>query len=101
MFISKKLSFFLSPSRGGGVKMSGGPTFSEVMGPYCIFLYNLLFSRGFRTPCTPSGFAHCLCACVYVCDLLKSPKTKHAECSSKVQAFRVIKKIVAKIIFYL
>ena len=43
MFISKKLSFFQSPSgggggAGGGVKMSGGPTFSKVMGPYCFFL---------------------------------------------------------------
>ena len=38
MVISKKLHFLKSPDRGGGSQISGGPTFSKVMGPNCIFL---------------------------------------------------------------
>ena len=84
VYFKETIIFPESKQGGGGVsKMSGGPTFSKVMGPNCFFLLNLLLSRGFRTPCTPSGFAHCLSARVYVCGLLKSPKTKHAVSSSK------------------
>ena len=93
MFISEKLSFFQSPSGGGGgSKMSGSPTFSKVMGPICFFSIELVVFQGVRKPCSPSGFAHCLCARVLVCGLLESPKTKHAVSSSKAYAFRVIKK---------
>ena len=75
----KEAIIFPESRQGGGSKMSGGPTFSKVMGPSCFFLLNLLFSRGFRTPCTPSGFAHCLCARVYVCGLLKSQKKRSTQ----------------------
>ena len=94
MFISKKLQFFQSPSRGVGSKMSRGPTFSKVMGPNCFFVQNLLFSRWFQTPCSPYGFVHCLCTRVYVCGLLKSPKNeaRYAVSSSTAYAFRVITK---------
>ena len=103
MFISKKLSFFQRPSRGG-VKNARGPTFSKVMGPNCFFsIENVVFQGVPDSLCPPppSGFAHCLCTRVHVCGLLKTPNTKHAVSSSKAQAFMVIKKNVAKIIFYL
>ena len=64
--------------------MSGGPTFSKVMGPNCVFFsIELVVFQGVPDSLYPSGFAHCLHARVYVCGLLKSPKTKHAVSSSK------------------
>ena len=86
MFISKKLYFLKSPDRGWGSQISGGPTFSKVMGSNCIF-----FIETYRTRCfpggssipAPSGFAHCICARSHVCGILKSPNTKHAVSSSK------------------
>ena len=80
MFISKKLSFFQSPSRGGGVKMSGGPTCSKVMGPDCFFSIELVVFRGFRTPCTPiwiRALALCTCSCLWPFKVTK----KNEACS--------------------
>ena len=47
---------FEESRQGGGSQISGGPTFSKVMGPIAFFyrsLKNSLFSRGFQTPCPP------------------------------------------------
>ena len=38
MVISKHLLFLKSPDGGGGSHISGGPNFSKVKGPNCIFL---------------------------------------------------------------
>ena len=83
MFISKKLQFFQSPSRGGGVKnVRRSNLFQGYGGPISFFYRTCCFPGGSGLP-VPSGFANCLCARVYVCGLLKSPKTKHAVSSSK------------------
>ena len=37
-FYFKETIIFPESKQGGGVKMSGGPTFSKVMGPNCFFL---------------------------------------------------------------
>ena len=42
----------------------------------------LVVFQGVPDSLPPSGFAHCLCALVHVCGILKSPKTKHAVSSS-------------------
>ena len=72
--------------------MSGGPTFSQVMGHNYFFYRTCCFPGGFGLPVPPpdSGIAY-HGARVYVCGLLKSPKKKHAVRSSKAYAFRVIK----------
>ena len=43
----KETIIFPESNRGGGSKMTGGPTFSKVMGPNCFFFY--------RTCCSPGG----------------------------------------------
>ena len=56
--------------------MSGGPTFFQGDGAQLLFSKELIVFQGVPDSCTPSGFAHCLCARVYVCGLLKSPKNE-------------------------
>ena len=68
MFISKKLSFFQCPSRGGEVKMSGGPTFSKVMGPYCFFSIELVVFQGVPDSLYPlwiRALHMCMCLCLW------------------------------------
>ena len=62
----------VQPFQGDGAKLH-----------FSIETYRTCCFPGDPDSLTTSGSAHCLCACVHVFDILKSPKTKHAVSSSK------------------
>ena len=99
MFISKKLSFFQSPSRGGGCQNVRRSDLFQGDGALLLFSIELVVFQGVPDSLYPLWIRALPMQCVYVCGLLKSPKTKHAVSSSKAKAFRVIKKMSPKLYF--
>ena len=52
----------------GGFKMSGGPTFSAVIGPYCFFSIELDVFQGVRDSLYPlwiRALPMCTCLCLW------------------------------------
>ena len=79
--------------------MSGGPTFSKVMGPNCFFFIELVVFQGVPDSLYPlwiRALPMCTCPCLWP---FRVTKNEARSKFSKAQAFRVIKKIVAKILF--
>ena len=72
-----------SPGRQTKQSNQGPLTRTQGDGAKLLFSIELVVFQGVSDSLYPSGFAHCLGARVYVCGLLKSPKTKHAVSSSK------------------
>ena len=83
---------------GGAWKMSGGPTFSKVMGPNCFFSIELVVPQGVPDSMYPlwiPALPMCTCLCLWPFKVTK------IEARSKFFKGIGHKKSVAKIIFYL
>ena len=82
MFISKNYNFPESKQGGGGgggSTISGGPTFSKVMGPNCFFYRTCCFPGGSGLP-VPSLWIRALPLCMCPC-LWPFKVTKNEACS--------------------